>query len=53
LCRASSVAPGKTLVDLADLFHPPMPLGVFEVHHVVERPVEVVGDIGYLLIQPI
>ena len=51
--RAPSVAPGEPLVDLADLLHPLMPLGVFQFEDAVERPVEVVSDVGYLLVQTV
>ena len=51
--RASSVAPGEPLVDLADLLHPLVPLGVFQVQDRFERPVEMVGDVRYLLVQTV
>jgi len=38
-------------VDARDLFDPPAPFGVLEAEHVVRRPVEVVRDEGYLLVQ--
>jgi hypothetical protein len=39
-------------VDLADLLDPALTAVVFEVEDVVGRPVKVIGDIGYLLVQP-
>src|SRR5690349_19128840 len=38
-------------VDGADLFDPPAPVAVLELHDFGERPVEVVGDEGYLLVE--
>ena len=40
-------------VDLRDLFHPPLPLGMFERQDLVAWPVEVIGDVGYLLVQAV
>lgn len=43
------------LVELAvngrDLFHPTPAVGVLQIHHGFERPVKVIGDEGYLLVQ--
>jgi hypothetical protein len=41
----------EALVDLRDLRHPAAALAVVEVEHRPERPVEVEGDEGYLLVQ--
>lgn len=38
-------------VDVRDLIDPPPPLCVLELENVVERPVKVVREIGYLLVQ--
>ena len=40
-------------VDISDLCHPALALSVLEVHDRLARPVKVVGDIGYLLVQAI
>jgi len=39
------------LVDLGDLLDPNVPLAVFHLEDVVERPVEMIGDVRYLLVQ--
>jgi hypothetical protein len=36
-----------------DLFHPAAALGVLQVQDVGARPVEMIGDIGYLLVQAV
>jgi hypothetical protein len=46
-----SVAPGQSLVDLAYLFHPLVALAVLQVQDIVERPVEVIGNVRYLLVE--
>ena len=47
-----SVAPtAKAPIDLADLLNPLVPLGVLQIQNVIERPVEMIGDIRYLLVQ--
>jgi len=38
-------------VDLGDLLHPLAALSVFQFEDLLERPVEVIGDVGYLLVQ--
>ncbi len=40
-------------VDPGDLLRPALPVGVLEGQDLVQRPVEVVGDVGYLLEQPV
>jgi hypothetical protein len=50
---AVSLASGQPLIDLADRLDPFMPLAVLEQKDVVERPMEVIGNIGYLLIKRI
>ena len=37
-------------VDLGDLTNPDLPLPVFHVEDIVDGPMEVVGDVGYLLV---
>lgn len=37
-------------IDFADLFYPSEPVGVFHFQDVFERPVEIVGDVRYLLV---
>jgi len=46
-----SPGPLGRAIDLRNLFQPPPPLAVFERHQLFVRPVEVIGDVGYLLIQ--
>ena len=38
-------------IDRADLLDPPAPIGVLQVEDLVQRPVKVVGDEGYLLLE--
>lgn len=38
-------------VNLADLSDPSTPLGVLKFQQAVIRPVEVIGDVGYLLVK--
>jgi hypothetical protein len=38
------------LIDSRNLLDPAPALGVFELHHLVVRPVKVKGDEGYLLV---
>ena len=45
------IFPVAAPVDLVDLLDPTPPIGMLEAQHVLERPVEVVGDIGYLLME--
>src|SRR5262249_18704519 len=40
-------------VDARDLVHPATTIGVLELEHFGLRPMKVIGDIGYLLIQPL
>jgi hypothetical protein len=46
-----SVTSGQPLVDLTDSLDPLVPLSVLQVEDVAERPVKVIGDVGYLLIE--
>ena len=41
----------KPAIDVGDLLHPLLALIVFQLQDCVERPVEVIGQIGYLLLQ--
>ena len=53
-CAASLVPLGgivKPAVDIGDLLHPLLALVVLQFQDRVERPVEVIGQIGYLLLQ--
>jgi hypothetical protein len=43
--------PVQAPVDLADLLHPPSPVGVLQVQDLVEWPVEMIGQVGYLLVE--
>jgi hypothetical protein len=38
-------------IDGRDLFHPAAAVGVLERHDLVMRPVKVIGEKGYLLVQ--
>jgi len=38
-------------VDGRDLLYPTPPVGVLKVHHRIKRPVKVIGNEGYLLVQ--
>jgi hypothetical protein len=48
-----SIRTCQPAVDLGDLFRPSLPLTVLKVHDILSRPVKVIGDIGYLLVQAI
>ena len=41
------------LVDLGDPFNPQLALAMLQCKHLVTRPMKVVGDIGYLLVEPV
>jgi hypothetical protein len=41
----------KTLINIGYLLYPRLPLGVFEMHNLIQRPVKMIGEIGYLLPQ--
>src|SRR3982074_905472 len=43
----------EPLVDAADLGHPPLPLTMVQLHDLVTRPVKVIGEVRYLLVQPL
>jgi len=40
----------RRTIHLDNLFHPAPPLGVFEREQLLVRPVEVISDVGYLLV---
>lgn len=40
-------------VDLCNLSSPPTPLPMFHVQQPLVGPVEMVGDVGYLLVKPV
>jgi hypothetical protein len=40
-----------TPIDRRDLLYPSPPFGVFQSEHVSQRPMEMKGDEGYLLIE--
>jgi hypothetical protein len=40
-------------VDLRDLLDPTLPLGVLEPENLLVRPVEVIRDVRYLLVEPL
>ncbi len=48
-----SALPSFTADDPGDFLHPSPPLGVLEREQLLVRPVEMVGDIGYLLVEPV
>ncbi len=39
----------QSLVDLGNFLHPLPPIIMLHLEYVIERPVKVVGDVGYLL----
>jgi len=41
----------KPAIDPGNLLHPMLSLGVFERQDVLKWPMEVIGDVGYLLAQ--
>ena len=41
----------EALIDRRDLLHPTAPLGMLQGHDLIVRPVEVIGDEGYLLVE--
>lgn len=43
----------ERLVDLRNLRSPPPPVPMFHIQQSLVRPMEVVGDVGYLLVKPI
>ena len=43
----------KPAIDLRDLLDPALPFGMLKAEHLLRGPVEVVGDVGYLLVQMI
>jgi len=47
----ASVTPGQLPIDFADLAHPPMSFGVFEGENLLQFPMKVISDKGYLLIE--
>jgi hypothetical protein len=38
-------------IDIRNLFHPELPLRMFQLQNFLERPVKVVGNVGYLLVE--
>ena len=44
---------GDLLVDLADLLNPATTVGVLQRQYVFQWPVEVVRDVGYLLVEAV
>jgi hypothetical protein len=40
-------------IDSGDFFHPPAPLCVLQIQDIGARPVKVIGNVGYLLVQAI
>lgn len=45
--------PTQPPIDTGDFLHPLLPFGMFQIENVVQRPVEVISQIGYLLAQAI
>ena len=43
----------ETLVDLGDLRDPTLALGMLERQDLVVRPVKVIGNVRYLLVEPL
>jgi hypothetical protein len=48
LARHHGIEPA---VDLGNFVHPDLALGVFHLFDLRQRPVEVIGQVGYLLLQ--
>lgn len=40
-------------VDPGDLIYPLLPVAMFQIKNVLKRPVEVIGQVGYLLVQAV
>jgi len=51
--QTSAFAIVETLIDLRNLADPALPLGVLQRQYVLVRPVKVICNIRYLLIEPI
>ena len=49
--RITSLIPIHALINARNFLHPLPPVAVFQVHHLIMRPVKVVSDEGYLLLQ--
>ena len=43
----------ETSIDPGDLLGPAPAIGVLQGEDLVERPVQVIGDVGYLLVEPV
>lgn len=43
----------KPAVDIRDLFHPALAFAMFQIHDHVTLPVEIIRDVGYLLMQAV
>jgi len=43
----------KALIDLRNLHDPALALGVLQRQNLFVRPVKVIGNVGYLLVQPL
>jgi hypothetical protein len=43
----------ETLIDPGDLFYPSLAFAVFEREELIVRPVKVIRDVRYLLIEPL
>src|SRR5688572_26152446 len=50
LARRHGIQPA---VDLGHFLHPRLSLGVFHLFDLRQRPVEVIGQVGYLLLQAV
>jgi len=46
--RLASAQPG---VDLGNLLDPAPAVAMLQIHDLVERPMEMIGDVGYLLVE--
>ncbi len=43
----------QALIDPGDLGNPALPLAVLQRHDLLIRPMKVIGDVGYLLVEPV
>ena len=41
----------EAAVDFGNLLYPPPPLRMLQIEDIVQRPVEMIGNVGYLLMQ--
>jgi hypothetical protein len=52
-CLSSSYLLVQSLVNVGNFSHPALPFSVLQGHDLLMGPVEVIGDVGYLLKQTV